>query len=167
MYIDGQKRAEIYISTDSVVKHGDTTPQKKLSQSVANVPSGRYATIGQHNDSTHATLRGHVADAYTDTYVRDVIAHVQDLICADMRIRNVTAPNCEFVAIGIRTRAYIGCPVLAHNVVTDEWIFAHNAVWYDKKNGFCWDSGTYTDEQHARALFKKECADVLYHTEAY
>lgn len=145
-----------------------TTPQIiKNRNTIANVPSGRYAVNGQHNDSTHATPRGRIADALRDTYVRDVIAHVRDLICADARIRNVTAPNCEFVAIGIRTRTYIGCPVLAHNIVTDEWIFAHNVVWYADKNGFCWDSGTYTDEQHARALFKKECADVIYHAEAY
>ena len=160
-------------------------PQNKPSQTIASVPSGRYATTTDrqtNNNDNVPTMCGRITGYAYDlvTYAYDTIAHVQELTGMNVRdymhadvkshvpIVNVTATNYVFVAIGFRaSQGDIRCPVLAHCVGTDKWVYARNVVWYADEHGFTWDNGTYTDEQHARDLFKKGCTSVIYCTEAY
>ena len=55
-----------------------------------------------------------------------------DACRTDARLFNVTAPNWEFVAIGINAEpCNVSCPCLMHNVQTDDWAWSRSVVWFE------------------------------------
>lgn len=84
------------------------------------------------------------------------------------RLVNVTVPNWEFVAIGIKTEpCNVHMPCIMHNIVTDEWAWANDLIYFADKDGFCWSNGHYVSEQTAREEFAKHTDGMVWYSEDF
>ena len=84
-------------------------------------------------------------------------------------IYNVTAPNWEFIAIGVLLEpTNVHVPCLMRNIATGEWAWSRDLIWYEDKHGFVWSGGNYCHtEEEARARFNEYSEGVIWHTEDY
>ena len=83
-------------------------------------------------------------------------------------LRNVTAPDWVFVAVGFRAVAGgVGFPALAYNEKTHDWLWSRDLIWDGKAHGFVWSGGNYcygpNAEKVARNAFDKECDGIVYY----
>lgn len=104
-------------------------------------------------------MNAHVTDHARDLmYALDTLRHVDEQAQGGALLGNVTLPNAQFVAIGFNAEDG-SIPVLAHNTVTGDWIWARALIWCeareDRPAGFVWSNGHYTDEEDARENFEK------------
>ena len=108
-------------------------------------------------------MDAHVTDHGKDLmYALSTVTHVIEQAQAGL-LGNVTLPNAQFVAVGFNAEDG-SVPVLAHNTVTDEWIWARALFWCEAREdrngyrpaGFVWSQGHYTDKEDARENFQKE-----------
>ena len=173
---DVVERGEVFEMNAQIKKQEGVTPKEAT-------PSGRYAQPTTTPSQPNATLRGQVTGyAYDLMCAYQVLTHIQSLTGTDLSqyhkslkaiktetpLFNVTATNWHFIAIGFRAHSgNVGFPVLARNVVTGDWLWSRDLVWYEKENGFVWSGGNYVSEKEARAQFEKECDGIVFYTEAY
>lgn len=87
------------------------------------------------------------------------------------RLVNVTAPNWEFIAVGLLAEpGNVNVPCLMRNIVTGEWAWSRNIIWINDSNGFAWAGGHYCDDDEAtaRSEFNQACqGNILWCVEDY
>ena len=106
----------------------------------------------------------HISDATSNN-----VDQYPDCCTSFVRINNVTAPNWEFIAIGFSCEPMnVHFPCLMHNTETDDWAYSTSLIWFESKQGFCWNGGRYVkDKQTAVDEFQKLIAGLVYYTEDY
>lgn len=86
------------------------------------------------------------------------------------RLFNVTAPNWEFIAVGLVAEpGNVNIPCLMRNIETGKWAWSRNIVWFEDAKGFSWAGGNYCDDEAtARASFNEYCDhNILWCVEEY
>ena len=109
-----------------------------------------------------------------------MIKHISDAISTDIsqypdccesavKIYNVTAPNWEIVAVGFSGEpCNVQFPCLMHNIETDAWAYSRCLLWFEGKQGFCWNGGHYVDsKEEAVKGFQSLIVGLVYYTEDY